>query len=136
MKHSLSRTLPGFKTRVRYEFNRLESNCTWSRPYQLAPAFREAESVDSRRSFVARKFSRDTSCSPKSFCTRGCHPPPCAPRRIRRASKYFNRLLAERDVAKNQNCFGKNPLNFAIVLTKGRPIVNVAENQIFVYQPK
>ena len=64
MKHSLSRTLPGFKTRVRYEFNRLESNCTWSRPYQLAPAFREAESVDSRRSFVARKFSRDTSCSP------------------------------------------------------------------------
>ena len=47
MKHSLSRTLPGFKTRVRYEFNRLESNCTWSRPYQLAPAFREAERVDS-----------------------------------------------------------------------------------------
>lgn len=37
----------GFKTRVRYEFNRLESNCTWSRPYQLAPAFREAERVDS-----------------------------------------------------------------------------------------
>ena len=47
MKHSLSRTLPGFKTRVRYEFNRLESNCTCPRPYQLAPAFREAESVDS-----------------------------------------------------------------------------------------
>ena len=47
MKHSLSRTLPGFKTRVRYEFNRLESNCTWSRPYQLMPTFREAESVDS-----------------------------------------------------------------------------------------
>ena len=47
MKHSLSRTLPGFKMRVRYEFNRLESNCTWSRPYQLAPAFREAERVDS-----------------------------------------------------------------------------------------
>ena len=47
MKHSLSRTLPGFKTRVRYEFNRLESNCTWSRPYQLVAAFREAESVDS-----------------------------------------------------------------------------------------
>ena len=45
MKHSLSRTLPGFKTRVRYEFNRLESNCTWPRPYQLAPAFREAERV-------------------------------------------------------------------------------------------
>ena len=47
MKHSLSRTLPGFKTRVRYEFNRLESNCTWPRPYQLVAAFREAESVDS-----------------------------------------------------------------------------------------
>ena len=36
----------------------------------------------------------------------------------------------------NQNCFGKNPLIFAILLAKGRPIVNVAENQIFVYQPK
>ena len=47
MKHSLSRTLPGFKTRVRYEFNRLESNCTWPRPYQLVAAFREAERVDS-----------------------------------------------------------------------------------------
>lgn len=47
MKHSLSRTLPGFKTRVRYEFNRLESNCTWSRPCQLMAAFREAERVDS-----------------------------------------------------------------------------------------
>ena len=63
MKHSLSKTLPGFKTRVRYEFNRLESNCTWSRPYQLVAAFRESESVDSRRSFVARKFSRGTSWS-------------------------------------------------------------------------
>ena len=47
MKHSLSRTLQGFKTRVRYEFNRLESNCTWPRPYQLMAAFREAERVDS-----------------------------------------------------------------------------------------
>ena len=47
MKHSLSRTLPGFKTRVRYEFNRLESNCTCPRPYQLMAAFREAERVDS-----------------------------------------------------------------------------------------
>ena len=47
MKHSLSRTLPGFKTCVRYEFNRLESNCTWPRPYQLMAAFREAERVDS-----------------------------------------------------------------------------------------
>ena len=35
------------RTFVRYEFNRLESNCTWSRPYQLGAAFREAERVDS-----------------------------------------------------------------------------------------
>ena len=47
MKHSLSRTLPGFKTRVRYEFNRLESNCTWSRPYHPVAAFREPERVHS-----------------------------------------------------------------------------------------
>lgn len=35
------------RTFVRYEFNRLESNCTWSRPYQLMAAFGQVGDLES-----------------------------------------------------------------------------------------
>ena len=35
------------RTFVRYEFNRLESNCTWSRPYQLMAAFGRVGDLES-----------------------------------------------------------------------------------------
>ena len=35
------------RTFVRYEFNRLESNCTWSRPYQLMAVFGQIGDLES-----------------------------------------------------------------------------------------